>query len=121
MRNSHNNEFGSRKRKLKSPVTILADFLISRLELSGFGTGHGMWTAIYAVEEIKKIDNRCGGRTRSALIKNNDGHSIAEICEDDGGMREAIKKALEFSDKAKWKAVAQDRINNLVLSSSSYA
>jgi hypothetical protein len=33
---------------------ILADFIISRLELSGFDTGHGMWTAIYAVEEIKK-------------------------------------------------------------------
>src|ERR1700733_9856998 len=32
---------------------LLADFLISRLDLSGFDTASGVWNAVYAVEEIK--------------------------------------------------------------------
>lgn len=95
---------------------ILADFLISRLDLSEFSTGHGMWTAVYAVEEIKKFDSRCGGRTRAAVVIDLDGMSKAQVTEDDDGMKEAIAEALAFADESKseWRKIAQHRIENLV-------
>ena len=95
----------------------LADFIISRLDLSGFTTAHGMWTAVYAVEEIKKFDSRCGGPTRSAVIENKNNLSVAGKSEpNDAAMQEAVKEALEFSEESKleWKQVAQERISNLI-------
>ena len=103
--------------------SILADFIIARIDLSGFGTGEGVWTAVYAVEEIKKIESRCGGVTRAALIRNpilldppGEQKSMAEVCENNDGMKETINEALDFSSetKAEWKVVARVRINDLV-------
>jgi 20S proteasome alpha/beta subunit len=97
---------------------ILADFIISRLDVSNFDSGQGMWTAIYAVEEIKKLDSRCGGRTRCGVITNNpSGLSIAECgVDNDATMQEAINEALSFSEdvKSQWKNVARHRIAQLV-------
>ena len=95
---------------------ILAEFLISRLDLSGFGSGHGMWTAVYAVEEVKKFDSRCGGRTRAALITNKNGLSHSIVNPDDAPMDEAIKEALAFSDesKIKWRDTAEERIRAVI-------
>jgi 20S proteasome alpha/beta subunit len=96
--------------------SILADFLIQRLDLSGFDTAHGMWTATYAVEEIKNFDSRCGGRTRAGLVINENGLSKAIVCEDDVGMDEAIKEAQDYAKESKlqWIAVANDRIQAII-------
>lgn len=94
---------------------ILADFLISRLDVSQFSTGTAMWTSVYAIEEIKKFDSRCGGQTRSAIVKNQNGLSVANISAD-VPMQEAVKEALAFSEEAKanWKSTASQRIQQLV-------
>jgi len=101
--------------------SILADFIVSRLDLSGFTTAQGMWTAIYAVEEIKKIESRCGGVTRAATVLNpillDEQKSVAQVGENNSdGMKEAINEALEFSSQAKaeWKVIARTRINDLI-------
>ena len=104
--------------------SILADFIIARLDLSGFDTNHGIWTAVYAVEEIKKIESRCGGVTRAAVIQNpiffdppGEQKSMAQVCPTNSdGMKEAINEALEFSSQAKseWKIIARNRISDVV-------
>ena len=113
-------EFGMATKKDKNYCAIgcgwiLADFIISRIDLQDIATGGGIWTAVYAVEEIKKFDSRCGGKTRSAIARFVDGKSIAQISLD-LGMDEAIKEAQDFSEKAKteWKAVVEDRINTVI-------
>lgn len=94
---------------------ILADFLISRIDLSQFGTAHGMWTIAYAVEEIKRFDGRCGGRTRAALVRTKNRSSIAQLYED-AAMQEAIDEAIAYADKYKseWSDVARHRIESVV-------
>jgi len=110
----------AKKDKLYSSIGCgwqLADFIIARLDLSEFGTGHGMWTAVYAVEEIKKCDSRCGGKTRAAIIAtDNAGKSYAEVCKADAAMQEAIDEALSFSEasKAQWRKTADARIHDLI-------
>lgn len=93
----------------------LADFLISPLDVGQFRTGHGMWTAVYAVEQIKKFDARCGGETRSAVIKSKDGISNAQISEP-GPMKDAVEEALLVAEevKANWITTAQNSIQRLV-------
>lgn len=95
---------------------VLADFLISRIDLSLFGTAHGMWTIAYAVEEIKRFDSRCGGRTRAALIATKGGISNAILYEDEA-MQEAIDEAVAFSNESKenWSTTARERIKSIVL------
>ena len=75
-----------------------------------------MWTAVYAVEEVKKFDSRCGGRTRAALITNKNGLSHSIVNPDDAPMDEAIKEALAFSDesKIKWRDTAEERIRAVI-------
>jgi len=95
---------------------VLADFVISRLDLTEFGTAQGMWTAVYAVEEIKKLDLRCGGRTRAALITDEKGISKAVVLEDDKAMAETIDEALDFSEwsKAQWQQTSVRRIERVI-------
>jgi 20S proteasome alpha/beta subunit len=89
----------------------LADFLISPLDVVEFRTAHGMWTAVYAVEQIKKFDSRCGGITRSAVIKNKDGISDSKISQPEG-MEEAVREALLVAEEQKtnWIETAQNSI-----------
>jgi hypothetical protein len=96
---------------------VLADFIISRVDLShGFGTGAGMWLGVYAVEEIKKLDTRCGGKTRGAVIEYKDGKSVSIISRDGPAMDEVIREALDFADaqKKEWTWVIESRINNVI-------
>lgn len=96
---------------------VLADFIISRVDMSrGFGTGAGMWLGAYAVEEIKKLDTRCGGKTRSALITFDDGKSNAVVSPDGHPMDEVIKEALDFAEvqKKNWTHLIRDRIDMVI-------
>jgi 20S proteasome alpha/beta subunit len=96
---------------------VLADFIISRLDLSQFGSADGMWTAVYAVEEIKKYDSRCGGRTKAAVITRTDNlTSKVDICEDGSAMNETIAEALDYSEvsKSQWQETARNRIQALI-------
>jgi hypothetical protein len=111
----------SKKDKLYTAIGCgwqLADFIIDRIDLSAFGTGHGMWTAVYAVEEIKKCDSRCGGTTRAALITTDKGGGVscASVMENDLPMRETISEALAFSDetKSQWSRTIEARINAII-------
>jgi len=91
---------------------ILSDFLISRLDVSEFGTGQGIWAAVYAIEEIKRFDNRCGGRTRAAIVSEPDpGKSQAVICAD-YAMQQVIDETLAFSRESaeQWKQTIETRI-----------
>ena len=94
---------------------ILAEFLISRIDVSLFGTAYGMWTAAYAIEEIKKFDSRCGGRTRAAIVKVGQGISRATVIHDEG-MQEAIDEAAAFSNESKseWSETAHKRIGKIL-------
>lgn len=98
--------------------SVLADFIISRLDLAKFGSSHGMWTALYAVEEIKRYDSRCGGQTRAAIITNSEAQKgEVLICDNDGfGMKEAIAEAIAYADESKdlWRSTADMRIKNVV-------
>lgn len=96
--------------------TILADFLFSALDIRNYRSAHGMWNVVYAVEEIKKTDSRCGGRTRTALIYDHPFESHAQLCpDDDKGMAEAIKEALAFSVefKPQWNQIVAKRIQKI--------
>lgn len=49
----------------------IADYLLSWFDLSKLTPTQGILTAIYAVEEVKKVDPYCGGPTKVAGIDNN--------------------------------------------------
>jgi len=96
---------------------VLADFIISRVDMShGFDTGAAMWLGAYAVEEIKKLDTRCGGKTKSAVIEYRDGKSVSIVQPDSPAMDEVIKEALDFADvqKRNWTHLIRDRINDVI-------
>jgi len=90
--------------------SILADFLIDGLDLTSFNTAHGMWTAVYAIEEIKKFDGRCGGKTRGSIVKSDaqTNLSVAKLGTDES-LASGIEIALECSDEEnkRWKKTVE--------------
>jgi hypothetical protein len=58
---------------------ILADFLLGSLNVRQYHISNAIWTAVYAVEEIKKFDPRCGGQVRAGILRCVDGKSDAFI------------------------------------------
>lgn len=96
---------------------VLADFIISRLDVSKFHSGQGIWTAVYAVEEIKKIDPRCGGKTRVAAASyGDDGRGQAVAYPDEGPMEFTVKEALTFAEEQRvaWRKIVDDRLKNVL-------
>lgn len=95
--------------------SMLADFLLDGIDVVNFGTGEGMWTAVYAVEEVKKFDPRCGGKTRSAVIKYENGLSVSFISAD-APMSVAVSEALAFSAERRleWQQTALKRIEAVI-------
>jgi hypothetical protein len=83
---------------------VLADFLLSPLDIAGFEFSHAVWTAVYVIEEIKKFDGRCGGPIRTALIQWSDNLNVALIGSDKW-MNETLPAVRIFSDgsRAEWK------------------
>jgi 20S proteasome alpha/beta subunit len=90
---------------------ILANFLLSPLNISQFAVAHGIWTAVYAVEEIKRYDSRCGGLVRSALIVNKNDISKAELSSE-VAMKQAMNAAVRMGQQVteQWKALAETSI-----------
>jgi len=97
---------------------VLANFIISRVDMTrGFDTGAGMWLGAYAVEEIKKLDSRCGGKTRSATVEYKDNKSVSIVSPSDcHAMDEMIKEALDFAEiqKRAWTHLIRDRIAEVI-------
>lgn len=94
---------------------VLADFIVSRLNLEEFDVTHGIWTVTYAVEEVKKFDGRCGGQTRIGHIQWKDERSYAALAHGKG-LTETVAEAENFSVEAKanWRKVADDRIKAVI-------
>jgi hypothetical protein len=48
--------------------STVAEFILSRLKVSEMEMGYALMTAIYTVEEVKKVDAFCGGQTKVAVL-----------------------------------------------------
>ena len=46
----------------------VGEFILSRADLSRMGHIETLFTAIYTVEEVKKVDTYCGGQTKAAML-----------------------------------------------------
>jgi 20S proteasome alpha/beta subunit len=90
----------------------LADFLIGRLKVDEFKINHAVWTSVYAIEEIKRVDYRCGGLTRNAFIKNRNGLSSVEVSSEKANI-DAVTAANEFSlhEIERWRKLAEEQID----------
>jgi 20S proteasome alpha/beta subunit len=49
--------------------STVAEFILSRSKVSDMKMGMAVMTAIYTVEEVKRVDSFCGGQTKIATIK----------------------------------------------------
>lgn len=82
----------------------LADFLISPLEVESFAISHGMWTGIYAVEQIKKFDGRCGGPTQGSVVRWKGSKSVASLT-NQAAMKDAEEEMSIVAAEAKYRWV----------------
>ena len=48
--------------------STVAEFILSRSKVSEMETSYAIMTAIYTVEEVKKVDAFCGGQTKIAIL-----------------------------------------------------
>jgi 20S proteasome alpha/beta subunit len=91
--------------------SILADFCLKGFEVEKMPFNHAMTTAIYAIEEVKQFDSRCGGETQIGKCEFKDGRSKALLI--DSGMTENLRELIVY-DAAKAKAQWQQEIQRLI-------
>lgn len=99
----------------------LANFLISKTPYDKCNVAAGSLIAAYAVEEIKRFDNRCGGQTNAAgmrwIASGKRGRVVIAITEEgDSGKKTLNQEAASFADQVKSDIYkkAHDRIDQLL-------
>lgn len=99
---------------------ILADFLLSRVDFSKFSHNQSLWSALYAIEEIKQIDQRCGGPSLGAVLTRGS-HEEADsfgfvLNSSNSQFRTLTDAASEFSTttKANWKETVEGRMAEIL-------
>jgi 20S proteasome alpha/beta subunit len=98
--------------------STVAEFILNRSKVSEMNWAMAMLTAIYTVEEVKKVDAFCGGQTKIAMLDPTGKPSSTNHQKNLDLIKSLVKSMEEHEEKTRgaWKAmmdtVARDALKN---------